>query len=97
MGYIELEEFSLAEGVGTEEFAARDADLQAWSYLHRTGLVRRTTAIGDGGAVLVVTLFSGTEPPAASASVQGAPGPQGSFAAAVDHASYRRAVYRDLD
>ena len=93
MGWVEIEEFSLITGVDEAAFAARDAELQAWSYLHRPNLVRRTTALGDGGRALVVTLFSGDArpgpPPGDSEVVVG-------FTSLADPTSYRRVCYRDL-
>lgn len=96
MGYVEVEQFSLAAGVGATAFAGLDAALQSWSYVHRAGLVRRTTALGDQGEVLVVTLFSGGTAPEPATTAAGS-GPLASFTAAIDASTYRRAVYRDLD
>ncbi len=96
MGYVEVEQFALARGVGAEEFAGRDAALQAWSYLHRPGLLRRTTALGERGEVLVVTLFTGGSAPRPVVPREGA-GPLTSFTEAIDASTYRRSVYRDLD
>jgi hypothetical protein len=97
MGYVEVEQFALASGIDDAEFARRDAALQAWSYVHRPGLVRRTTARGEDGAVLVVSVFHGrATPPPASSSAPGADA-LASFTDAIDAQSYRRAVYRDLD
>lgn len=93
MGWVEIEEFSLITGVDDAAFADRDAALQAWSYVHRPKLVRRTTAVAEGGKALVVTLFSGDTPPA-PAPLDDAP--VAAFTQLVDAASYRRACYRDL-
>jgi len=94
MGYVEIEEFDLIAGVDRAEFAARDRAVQLWSYRHRPNLVRRTTALGDGARVLVVTLFSGSTtpeaPPLAVAEVA-------ALAELADPASYRRACFRDLE
>lgn len=96
MGYVEVEQFALVVGVAAEEFAVRDAALQSWSYLHRPGLLRRTTALGEHGEVLVVTLFAGASAPEPVAPDEGA-GPIASFTDAIDASTYRRSVYRDLD
>jgi hypothetical protein len=93
MGYVEVEQFALASGVDAEEFARRDAALQAWSYVHRPGLVRRTTALGEDGEVLVLTVFHGSAAPMPASSDAD---PLASFTEAIDASSYRRAVYRDL-
>jgi hypothetical protein len=96
VGYVEVEQFALVAGVESEEFSGRDAALQAWSYVHRPGMVRRTTALDDGGEVLVLTLFAG--PSAPEPVVPGPPDePLAVFTAAIDASTYRRSVYRDLD
>lgn len=96
MGFVEVEQFSLADGITAEEFGRCDVELQAWSYINRVGLVRRTTAWGDDGGVLVVTLFSGTTEPPPVAGDKPSAGPVASFASSIDPSSYRRAVYRDV-
>jgi hypothetical protein len=95
VGYVEVEQFALAAGVGAEEFVGRDAAMQAWSYVHRPGLLRRTTARGDGGEVLVLTLHSGAGAPEPLAS-RSPDDPLAAFTAAIDASTYRRSVYRDL-
>jgi hypothetical protein len=97
VGYVEVEQFSLAGGVEPTDFAGRDAGLQAWSYVHRPGIVRRTTAIGEHGEVLVVTLFSGATPPEPVAAGDDDDSPPSVFTASIDGSTYRRSVYRDLD
>jgi hypothetical protein len=95
VGYVEVEQFALAPGVAAEEFASRDAALQAWSYVHRPGVIRRTMARADHGEVLVLTLFaagSAPEPTAPGAADE----PLALFTAAIDAATYRRSVYRDF-
>ncbi len=97
MGYVEVEQFVLAEGIGATAFAGRDAALQAWSYVHRAGIVRRTTALGEQGEVLVVTLFSGGAAPEPEVPDGDDASPLSVFTAAIDPSTYRRSVYRDLD
>jgi len=92
VGYVEIEEFSLQPVVSDEAFARLDDDLQVWSYRHREGLRRRTTARGAGREVLVVTLFGGDEPPSPAPPDAA---PVAAFIAAADPATYRRATYRD--
>jgi hypothetical protein len=95
VGYVVVEQFSLKEGIAAAEFATRDEALQAWSYVHCPGLARRTTARGDDGEVLVLTLLQGHDAPIAPGSPQdGAPA---AFAEAIEPGTYRRSVYRDLD
>jgi hypothetical protein len=93
MGCIELEQFSLRDGVGREAFCELDAALQAWSYAHREGLRRRTTAFGEGREVLVVTVFSGWEPPPRPSADEG--DPVAAFEGVIEVSTYRRSVYAD--
>ncbi|HEY8081323.1 MAG TPA: hypothetical protein VIE15_04465 [Acidimicrobiales bacterium] len=93
MGSIELEQFSLRDGVGREAFCELDSALQAWSYVHREGLRRRTTAFGEGRDVLVVSVFSGWEPPPRPTADDD--GPVAAFVGAIEASTYRRAVYAD--
>jgi hypothetical protein len=100
MSYIELEQFRLAPGVMPAAFRELDDRLQAWSYLHRDGLQRRTTAFGDDRSVLVVTLFaSGAAPRALELDAEEHPdrddGPVGALRGAIHPGSYRRAVFVD--
>ena len=97
MAYIEIEQFSLRPACEWGEFRRLDAELQAWSHVHRSGLLRRTTGYTEAGEIVVVTLLVGATTP-------GPPDPDAPEAAAVrafdhvvDPASYRRAVYRDLE
>jgi len=92
VGRIELEQFSLAEGVTAEGFRALDEAAQAWCYVHREGLVRRTTALGQDGGVLVVTILSGSAPVPDAAPT----GPIDLLAPAVAPATYRWASFVDL-
>jgi hypothetical protein len=100
MSYIELEEFTLAEGVTRSSFGVLDDGLQAWSYTHRERLLRRTTAYGEDGGVLVVTLFaSGTVPAALGLDAPTAAGhgnePVAAFRGAIAPGSFRRAIFED--
>jgi hypothetical protein len=52
---IEIETFTLRHAVSDETFLALDEQLLAWSYLHRAGLQRRTTARGLTNRWLVET------------------------------------------
>jgi hypothetical protein len=97
VGYVEVEQFTLADGIDAHEFARLDTALQRWSYVHRPGLVRRTTALGEDRGVLVLTMFGGASVPTPTAGESAGEEPLASFTAAIDPVSYRRAVYRDLD
>jgi hypothetical protein len=101
VGYLELEQFTLAAGVTRTAFAAVDDAVQAWSYVHRDGLRRRTTAFADDGGVVVVTLFGTPTPP----TPLGLDAPRSSTASiddglealrqVIEPGSYRRRVFED--
>lgn len=57
MAVLEIETFTLAPGTDPAAFRALDEAMQEWCYLNRPGLARRTTARGDNGTYVVVTLF----------------------------------------
>jgi len=94
---IEVEQFTLRNGVEWDEFRLLDAALQSWVYTHRPRLLRRTTAFGDNGAVLVVSLHGGTVVPEPPDSHGPDAAPLAAFDHAVDPASYRRSIWQDLD
>jgi len=58
MGIIDITTFSLAAGVADEEFRLADAAMQTEHIYQQPGIVRRTTARGDDGRWLVVTLWA---------------------------------------
>jgi hypothetical protein len=100
MGYIELEQFTLDQGVTADAFGVLDDDAQAWSHAHRAELRRRTTAFGEAGTVLVLTLFGGATPPAplgfeASADAVPLADALDALRRAMVPGSYRRSVYED--
>jgi hypothetical protein len=57
MAVLEVETFTLAEGVDAVAFRALDEQMQEWCYLNRPGLARRTTARAENGTYAVITLF----------------------------------------
>ena len=57
MAVLEIETFTLSHGIDAASFRALDEAMQEWCYLNRPGLARRTTAQGDNGTYVVVTLF----------------------------------------
>jgi hypothetical protein len=94
MGIVEVEQFSLVPGLDRAEFARLDAALQQWTYLHREGVRRRTTAFGADGEVLVVTLLAAGAPSEPPPRDDGAP--LEAFTDVIEPSSYRRSVYTDL-
>ena len=67
---IELTTFRLREGVDEATFVVADAAAQAGFFYQQPGLVRRTTARGEDGEWLVVTLWgSATSADAAAAAL----------------------------
>lgn len=101
MGFIELEQFALAGDVTTDAFGALDDRVQAWSYAHRVGLRRRTTAFGDDSTVLVVSVFSGSSAPGAlglddeGQSPGAADDPVAALRQAIEPGTYGRTLYED--
>lgn len=57
MAVLEVETFTLQNGITVEEFHALDEQMQEWCYLNRPGLARRTVAVDKNGKFVVVTLF----------------------------------------
>jgi predicted benzoate:H+ symporter BenE len=99
VGYLELEQFTLAAGVTRTAFAAVDDGVQAWSYVHRDGLRRRTTAFAEDGGVLVVSLFATAPAPLAldAPTSSTAPIDDGleALRSVIEPGSYRRRVFED--
>lgn len=99
MGYIELEQFVLGAGLTRDEFCALDDAMQAWSYTHRAGLARRTTAFGEDNSVLVVTLHHAPPSPlgldGAAADAPVTADPLDRVHRAIEPGSYRRQVFED--
>lgn len=60
MAVLEIETFSLNNGIDAAAFRALDEAMQEWCYLNRAGLARRTTARNDDGTYVVITLFAET-------------------------------------
>ena len=57
MAVLEVETFTLVAGIDALAFRALDEQIQEWCYVNRPGLARRTTARGDNGSYVVITLF----------------------------------------
>ena len=57
MAAIEVETFTLVDGVSIEAFHSLDEQMQEWCYLNRPGIARRTVAVDANGKFIVVTLF----------------------------------------
>lgn len=57
MAVLEVETFTLKPETDALVFRALDEAMQEWCYVNRFGLARRTTARGDNGSYVVITLF----------------------------------------
>jgi hypothetical protein len=57
---VEVTTFRLAPGADEEAFLAADEDVQTSFSVFQPGMVRRTTARGDAGGWLVLTLWGTT-------------------------------------
>jgi len=94
MSLIEVTAFRLADGVDDEAFVRADHEVQTEVFNPRPGFVRRTTARGEGGGWVVITMWR---------SVADADAPVGShpamerFTRLVDPATMDRRRYRPLD
>ncbi len=94
---VEVTTFKLAPGVTEPDFLAADAEVQtSFAYL-QPGLVRRTTARGEGGEWLVVTLWSSAPDAEAAASRSDQDPAARAFWALVDRASVTTRRYETLD
>ena len=91
MSVIEIQTFQLADGVDPAVFVEADARAQTEVAYRQSGLVRRTTAKGDDGEWLVVTLWASNEQADAATSALAG------LSAFVDRATLRTARYRPLD
>jgi hypothetical protein len=88
---IEIETFALATGGDPATFIVQDERFQAWSYVNRTGLLRRTLARGEAGRWLVLSVWS-TPPATPDESSE----PWRSWRTAVDQSSYQRSTFESL-
>ena len=91
---IELTTFRLRAGVVDAAFLAADARMQTDVAYQRPGLLRRTTARGEDGRWLVLTLWASaddTDPAARAAATD----PE--FESLVDTASRRTERYAPID
>lgn len=91
---IEIETFRLAPGIDDEEFVRADSAFQQQVAYQRRGLLRRTTARGEHGEWVVVTLWR--DAAAADAPVTGAEDVASAHAACIDATSRRLARYDEL-
>jgi hypothetical protein len=90
---VEIEVFSLRAGTTRETFLAVNDAYQAWSYVHRPGLARRTVAF-EGDSWLVNSFWASrkqaeNEPSDAVPEVA-------AWCAAIDDSSYRRRLFKTL-
>jgi hypothetical protein len=97
MAVVEITVFRLAEGVADDEFLSLDAAAQTEFAHLQPGIIRRTTARGDDGRWVVVTLWGSAE--AADAAAAAAPShPAGAaFLAAIDPPAWAGDRFTTID
>jgi hypothetical protein len=94
---IEITRFRLRPGVSDDEFREADARYQTQFIYQQPGIVRRTTAQGEGGEWLVIDLWRSR--PEANASVRRRkddPSVQ-AYLALVDESTIRASRYDELE
>ena len=92
MAVLEVETFTLVAGIDALAFRALDEQIQEWCYVNRPGLARRTTARGDNGSYVVITLF-GEASQADSTYYKNADAVVTAWSAAITESSRSVAVY----
>ena len=92
MTAIETSSFRLPTGADDDGFLAADARIQSDIAYQQPGLVRRTTARGDNGDWLVLTLWESPESAGIGARVINA-----HLASLIDESSMRTALYVSLE
>jgi hypothetical protein len=92
MAVLEVETFTLAAGVDAVAFRALDEQIQEWCYVNRPGLARRTTARGENGSYVVITLF-GEASQADSTYYKNTDAVVATWSAAITESSRNVAVY----
>lgn len=94
---IETMTFRLATATDETAFLAADSRLQTEFAYHQPGLVRRTTARGDGGDWIVIDIWASDADADACAQRWDGDPTAAAFMALIDRASVRTARYTPLD
>ena len=97
MGIIDITTFALAAGVADDEFRQADARMQAEYAYQQPGVVRRTTARGEDGRWVVVTLWASRADAEAADSAAQRDDVAVHFARLLDPEAWRAARYETLD
>ncbi|HUF32410.1 MAG TPA: hypothetical protein VMN58_04280 [Acidimicrobiales bacterium] len=96
MALIELTTFRLLDGVDDETFLEVDERARTAFLYHRHGLLRASTARGEGGWATLVLWYSEADADAAAAAAADHPA-AAALAALVDDSSRRRQRFTTLD
>lgn len=94
---IEVATFRLAAGVEEDDFVAAHARAQTEFFNLQSGLLRRTTARGDDGTWIVITLWSDADAATAAAHAAAADPAPLALADRVDDVTLDVRRYRELD
>jgi len=97
MAVVEIVTFRLGPGVDEDAFVAADRRVQTEFMYQRPGLLRRTTARGDGGDWLVVAVWDSGEHAAATQEAARGDAVVAAFSGFVDAPTVRIGRYRTLE
>ncbi len=94
---IEIMRFRLAPGADEDAFRAADTAVQSEFAYRQPGLLRRTTARGDGGDWIVIDLWRSPADADAADALWGGDPVTAAFMAFVDAAGVTTERYQTLD
>jgi len=97
MSVIETTTFRLLVGADEDAFLAADTRVQTEFIPNHSGFLRRTTARGEDGEWIVVTLWASAPDADASAGRAGASAVMGQYMALLEPASVQTRRYATLD
>jgi heme-degrading monooxygenase HmoA len=97
MAVIETTIFRLADGVAEEAFLEADERVRTGFLYRQPGLLRATTARGEGGEWIVVVLWASQADTDAAAAAAGSDAASSDLAALVDGGSRERKRYTTFD
>ena len=97
MAVVEIVTFRLGPGADEESFVAADRRVQTGFMYRRPGLLRRTTARGDGGDWLVVAVWDSVENAEATEEASRGDAAVAAFSGFVDPPTVRIGRYRTLE
>jgi hypothetical protein len=94
---IEINTFRLADGVSDEAFLAVDERVRTGFLYHQTGLLRATTARGDGGDWVVILVWWSEEAAEAGAAKVGSDPAYAELGKLLDQSTLQQRKYTTFD